>query len=757
LNPRFRFSVSESGPSPSQTILLNPGNISYLTSSADALHRAASLGDTASMAAILEADPVALNRPHSFHGTTPICWSLLYQKHEATELLLSYNPSLLPLMVPSESYYPIYFLNTKSKTYAPVELEVINRTRHVLFNVVSALASNELYVVAYLQGLFALARCGLDDYAQLSILVDSLLVRLKNFDIEPGLKNCYILITLLGRKTLWDSLGVPEYSDPYIELMAEILDLTSSTPPHPMDPEISHVLFEILRNKPDSDDLRYVGLFEKALRSSPANNPPFQAAVYLGAAIFYMNLPASLFEGRLIDLASQAESFLQSWPHKNANLAEMYAVAGLKLHASNTEAGPLAHALLDSSIKMEPGHSRRYNIFLNTSDLINMQALVSQGQYAFAVKLLEQANARDFWILQNEQTYFYDSYVHFVIRVITSTANHIRKDIISFLGKKSSAVKNALGHPLSVYHECVNILMDHEIYRKIPVSDATFSLLTAFDKEILSNEYCISEAANNLLPQHSEAIMDFLQGLLQLTDGMGYCSTLMANFHYNQLDYDEALEYYVDAGYEYMHDKDLDNFNLNLKSLFYIFDGYNDNVITGLLTRLGEYQKPNTSTEIITYIEQFFTDANSLLGLPEYWLLDFYFEFARDAMNALTIQPALAQVVTDLFDFQTIQEKNVFAENFKNFLDRYDSEHMEVNRAKRIERLDELNSLVDDDSEQADEEIKEEESTLEAPQRHPTLTRATLNAFFPPTASHRPVVAPSETKSADLPKANYSH
>jgi hypothetical protein len=112
MNPRLRYSLQHHPVPPDEK---NNGN-TYLIGAGhqsphDDLHFAAARGLVAEMIAILNNDPGALNRFHSLHGTTPICWAIAADQQSAIKLLLDYDAQVILTKHPFVFYHPLHFLN----------------------------------------------------------------------------------------------------------------------------------------------------------------------------------------------------------------------------------------------------------------------------------------------------------------------------------------------------------------------------------------------------------------------------------------------------------------------------------------------------------------------------------------------------------------------------------------------------------------------------------------------------------------------
>jgi hypothetical protein len=118
MNPRLQYNfgnvpVNTAAESTEEKTPDNTTRNVELHSPADALHKAAAAGDVSQITTILSNDPDAINRFHSIHQTTPICWALDNNQDAAVELLMTRGADFFITAHTYSFYYPLHYMRYK--------------------------------------------------------------------------------------------------------------------------------------------------------------------------------------------------------------------------------------------------------------------------------------------------------------------------------------------------------------------------------------------------------------------------------------------------------------------------------------------------------------------------------------------------------------------------------------------------------------------------------------------------------------------
>jgi hypothetical protein len=280
MNSRSTYSIDTSQRSSDEHAEYNAGD-----NPADALHKAAEIGDVAQMEEILRHDPRALDRFHSVHGTTPLCWAADNDRDSsALDFLIRQHAD--PLIAPRTAYfyYPIAFLISLSPEIQP-QLHK-NLLSYVQERVVQlfpqmAMLSRDYLISIYYNVLLLIGHdaCTLELRTNLSKLKQQIMQRVMTEDERAIIS---LSLMLAESANLSCDLSLLD-KDPCLELISDF-------PAHIKNDELSCELYLYANHameKECSFDLS--PYYELALKLMHAPNPAFRAAIHLKKSIYHAN------------------------------------------------------------------------------------------------------------------------------------------------------------------------------------------------------------------------------------------------------------------------------------------------------------------------------------------------------------------------------------------------------------------------------------------------------------------------------------
>ncbi len=251
---------------------------------ADAMHKAAEMGDVNQMAIILARDPESLNRLHSVHGTSPLCWAIgNYRDPTALDFLIRYQADPLTALNTASYHYPLAFLTLVQKELqTPLHQLLLNYVEGwigLLLPQMNSLSTNFLIAI-YHNVLLLIGHDIRNDY-----LFESL-PRLKELIMQRDLTSDQrevISLSFMLAETAhlpFDFSGLSNDS---------CLSLINQFSAHIKDDELSCELVlyanRVMEDEDQSFDLS--PYYELALKLMNGSNEAFKASIHLNKSIYH--------------------------------------------------------------------------------------------------------------------------------------------------------------------------------------------------------------------------------------------------------------------------------------------------------------------------------------------------------------------------------------------------------------------------------------------------------------------------------------
>ncbi len=439
MNPRLSYSLKYFPVPPDEK---NADNIPYAIDAGhqtpyDDLHAAAARGDIVAMQAILRQNPEALNRFHSLHGTTPLCWAIMAEEESAMNLLLEYFADVLLTPLPFINYQPLHFLDL-TEEYS--RSEVIDKLFATIDTAIkdACIHADKLppaKVVNLLQTTLLLLR---HEYYSFTGEIENRILVLKgildNCIAPVELKTIYKISILHLQQMVYDELveTTPNLMSQAIAdlalLLREELERELAKIPHTLrceDLSMELVLYaSSLREAVVTHDNFILLCYSIADQLALGGSLHLRAAIHLQKALHYCELETyPTKDVNCMIEVRQALFILKDIDFKNLSLAELLFDAALQIAANtDTDNTPVLFEMLALVPPLSPKNSLTNRAIIAYKLLnANLQSEFNQSNRVF--QLLSEVGTLQFNDTRacNLKQRFHMTYVEDTIKAITNT------------------------------------------------------------------------------------------------------------------------------------------------------------------------------------------------------------------------------------------------------------------------------------------------------------------------------------------------
>jgi ankyrin repeat protein len=544
MNPRFIYSL-ENYPIPrdekndGNTYLINMGH----QCPHDDLHVAASRGQINEMSAILERDPDALNRFHSMHGTTPICWALEENKQNAINFLLDRGANVLVTKHPFVIYHPLHFLQL---TDACERTEIIGN----LFVLTDSWISDTYKqakvlpherVVNLLQSIFLLVQHEYYQYTEaLEERIKELELILQNFKLSNEIKIVYNIALLRIKHLVFDELvkRTPQarISQALVEralLARRQLELSLEAIPWDIRSEdLSIELYlhaNLYTDNSDNRDNIFILCYAIANQLAQGGAANLQAAIHLRKSLLLsskeehgaIDVDCMIEVGRAIILLSEIKI-------KNYSLAALLLVAAFKL-VDNTSLNN-SYVILDMLTLVEE-LSPKYIIVIRakvTSLLLRAKLSSENNRSNVTKRLLAEVIGAQ---LANSQACVIARQYH---------ADFVKSITKSIVVAEMQRLQAAPKETLDIFKNCIYIILNYES----ATEDLSLSsyLNTIIHKIMLGFHAKVLQDREIFIPL-KVLLEEFLNDVIQCSNNLSV-KAVAADFHIKIANIDYAIQLY---------------------------------------------------------------------------------------------------------------------------------------------------------------------------------------------------------------------